>query len=149
MDYDDDDLGLDGLRAARDCVLVRDARVMRNVLRLADVVGVDYMRVTQVELKPHMRRIVTEWMLEVCEAQACHADVFPLAVHYVDRVLASRRIAKDAFQLLAATCIFIASKLKETAHITAEKLVVYADFSITMEEIMVRHQHLLSHFVRR
>ena len=87
-----------------------------------------------------MRKIVSDWMLDVTSEQGCQPDVFPLAVNYLDRVLSRVAIKKSQFQLLAATCLFLASKLKETVPLPAEKLVVFADFSVTVEEITVNKQ---------
>ena len=96
-----------------------------------------YFDTVQSEIKPHMRKIVTDWMLEVTEEQRCSPDVFGLAVEYVDRFLARVNIRKSQFQLLAAVAMFIASKFKETAPLPAENLVVYTDNSITIEDITV------------
>lgn len=96
-----------------------------------------YFGTVQTEIKPHMRRIVCEWMLEVCEEQQCQTEVFPLAVDYLDKVLYKADVRKSQLQLLAATCIFVASKFKETSPVCADKLVVYTDFSVSTTEITV------------
>lgn len=132
------DLSFDGIMSVMDTSLVRDGRVLENVL-LATLDKRDtersYFDTVQTEIKPHMRKIVCDWMLEVCEEQQCQADVFPLAVDYLDRTLAKVDLRKSQFQLLGAVCIFVASKFKETSPVCADKLVVYADFSITTAEI--------------
>lgn len=97
----------------------------------------------QTEIKPHMRKIVSDWMLEVCEEQGCQPAVFALAVTYLDRVLSRVALKKSQFQLLACVCMFLASKFKETCPLPAEKLVVYADFSITVEEITVSKKSMI------
>jgi cyclin D2 len=48
----------------------------------------DYFRYVQTEIKPHMRKIVCDWMLEVCQELCCQPEVFCLAVNYMDRFLA-------------------------------------------------------------
>ena len=132
-----DDLNLDGIRAIRDPNLVRDQRVLMNILASKCERKIDYFTQVQSELKPHMRKIVAEWMLELCEAQQCQPVVFSLALTYLDRVLSRVAIKKSQFQLLACVCLFIASKFKESVPLCADKLVVYTDFSITTEEIIV------------
>lgn len=61
-----------------------------------------------------MRKIVVEWMLDVCIDQRCHVDVFLLATNIMDRFLGTIKLKKKQFQLLGACAIFLvrfASKL--------------------------------------
>ena len=83
-----------------------------------------------------MRRIVTDWMLEVCEDQEAGTEVFLLAVHYLDTFLSSTPIRKSQFQLAAATCLLLASKFSAVVPISADQLVLYTDYSITKEELV-------------
>lgn len=138
FDEDVDDLGLDGIKSFEDPTLIKDSRVMKNVTTMdisRDDDGVKDYFSCQTEVKPHMRKIVTDWMLEVCEEQSCQPEVFHLAVNYMDRFLARVNIKKSQFQLLCCACLFLASKFKETVPLYADKLVVYTDFSITVDQI--------------
>lgn len=58
-------------------------------------------------------------------------------MNYLDRFLSVRNISRTSLQLLGAACMLIASKLKETIPISAEKLVTYTDHSITFTLLMV------------
>ena len=98
--------------------------------------SVDYFSTVQPELRPHMRRIVTDWMLEVCEDQEAGTEVFLLAVHYLDTFLSSTTIRKSQFQLAGATCLLLASKFSSVVPISADQLVLYTDYSITTEELV-------------
>ena len=65
------------------------------------------------------------------------SQVLALAVNYMDRMLCRFQIHKNQFQLLASTCVFLASKFRENEPVTAEKLVVMTDFSISVDLILV------------
>lgn len=54
-------------RAYADPVLLKDRRVLHNLLSSEErhVLSSSYFDCVQSELKPYMRKIVTEWMLEV------------------------------------------------------------------------------------
>jgi len=60
-----------------------------------------------------------------------------LAAGYVDRYLSVVPTLKSRLQLLGTACLFIASKLKETAPFTADKLISCTDYSITSSQLMV------------
>lgn len=74
---------------------------------------------------------------QVCDEQRCEEEVFPLSMNYLDRFLSVCDTPRTRLQLLGAACMFIASKLKETNPISAEKLVIYTDNSITLSMLMV------------
>ena len=54
-------------RAYRDPVILEDSRVFQNMLDIEEfyVAATNYFVNMQSEIKPHMRKIVTDWMLEV------------------------------------------------------------------------------------
>jgi len=131
--------GIDGYKHAyEDPVLLKDDRVLHNLLVTEEryLPTPSYFKCVQTDIKANMRKIVADWMLEVCMEQRCEEEVFPLSMNYMDRFLSVVRISKTQLQLLGAVCMFIASKLKETTPLSADKLVIYTDNSISLDELM-------------
>ncbi|XP_053922966.1 G1/S-specific cyclin-D1 isoform X2 [Cuculus canorus] len=124
-------------RAYLDANLLND-RVLQTMLKAEETCSpsVSYFKCVQKEILPYMRKIVATWMLEVCEEQKCEEEVFPLAMNYLDRFLSFEPLKKSRLQLLGATCMFVASKMKETIPLTAEKLCIYTDNSIRPDELL-------------
>ncbi|XP_028843507.1 G1/S-specific cyclin-D1-like [Denticeps clupeoides] len=124
-------------RAHQDPNLLTE-RVLQTMLRAEDTYlpTANYFKCVQREIAPYMRRIVATWMLEVCEEQKCEEEVFPLAMNYLDRFLSVEPTRKTRLQLLGAACMFLASKMKETIPLTAEKLCIYTDNSIRPDELL-------------
>ncbi|KAF9408801.1 hypothetical protein HW555_011643 [Spodoptera exigua] len=124
--------------AAPDPVLLR-RRVLDNLLRTEEryAVTANYFGTVQTEVTPHMRRLVAEWMLEVCEDQGCQEEVFPLAISYLDRFLSTCAVSKSQVQLLGTACLLLASKLREPGSraLPAELLVFYTANSITLADL--------------
>lgn len=125
-------------RAVPDGNLLHDERVLQNLLTIEEryLPQCSYFKCVQKDIQPFMRRMVATWMLEVCEEQKCEEEVFPLAMNYLDRFLAGVPTPKTHLQLLGAVCMFLASKLKETIPLTAEKLCIYTDNSIKPQELL-------------
>jgi hypothetical protein len=117
---------------------LNDNRVLGSMLGSEDgeVRSACYLRYTQADLQPHMRRVVVEWMLEVTDEQKCDETVFPLSVVYLDKVVLVTTVRKDQLQLVAAACMFVASKFKDTYPISAQNLVIYTDCSITVDQLL-------------
>merc|ERR1711915_1074502 len=95
----------------------------------------DYFKTTQTSLKPHMRKIVIDWMLEVCEDQQCQLEIFFLSVDYLDAFLSIVSISKQQFQLVATSCLLLASKVWGSP-ISAALLAEYTDNCFMVQEIV-------------
>merc|ERR1712083_3034 len=119
-----------------DSIMLSDNRVLENMLNAEIEVTVeDYCAKKESNLSPHMRKIVTDWMLEVCEDQQCRPEIIFLSINYLDRFLSTVNIKKNQFQLCASVCILLASKFSQVVPITTDKLVIYTDNSVTVEEL--------------
>uniref|UniRef100_A0A8C0WYD2 G1/S-specific cyclin-D3 n=1 Tax=Castor canadensis TaxID=51338 RepID=A0A8C0WYD2_CASCN len=120
-------------RAGPDPRLLGDQRVLQSLLRLEEryVPRASYFQCVQKEIKPHMRKMLAYWMLEVCEEQRCEEEVFPLAMNYLDRYLSCVPTRKAQLQLLGSVCLLLASKLRETTPLTIEKLCIYTDQAVS------------------
>merc|ERR1712083_1257207 len=119
-----------------DSIMLSDNRVLENMLNAEIEISVeDYCARKESNLAPHMRKIVTDWMLEVCEDQQCKPEVFFLSINYLDRFVSAVNIKKNQFQLCASVCILLASKFSQVVPITTDKLVIYTDSSVTVEEL--------------
>lgn len=123
--------------AGSDPVIFRDARVIDNLLsdEVMYVPRCNYFEEVQTDIEPYMRKVVTTWMLEVCEEQSIEDQVLPLAVNYMDRFLCTCRIKRSQLQLLAATCLLLASKIRCCNSFQLDLLSAYTDYSVTPENI--------------
>lgn len=125
-------------KAYDDPALLED-RVLLNLLKTEDryaLVCTSTFITIQSEVTQQMMKVVSEWMMEVCEEQKCQEDVYLLAVNYMYRFLTLCNIRKNQLQLLGTTCMLLASKLREPSPIAAEILVYYTDNSITKHDLM-------------
>lgn len=67
----------------------------------------------------------------------CEEQVFPAAVNYMDRFLSVCVIKRQQLQLLGATCLLIASKIRSSNILTIDLLSAYTDYSVTYDQISV------------
>ncbi|XP_052124628.1 G1/S-specific cyclin-D2-like [Frankliniella occidentalis] len=123
--------------AGRDAVIFEDSRVLQNLLDLEAVYvpPCNYFVVVQRDIQPYMRKVVSTWMLEVCEEQQCEDQVFPLAVNFLDRFLCACSISRRQLQLAAAVCLLLASKIRQCHALSVDLLCFYSDHSIVPDEL--------------
>ena len=69
--------------------------------------------------------------------QRCHTDVFLMSTNIMDRFLAQVKLPKRQFQLLGASCIFLASKMVEPSPISALTLIKCTADTYDREELLV------------
>ena len=67
----------------------------------------------QTQINPNMRCVLVDWMVEVQESFELNHETLYLAVKLVDHYLSKKVVNKNKFQLLGATCLFVAAKYDE------------------------------------
>lgn len=68
-----------------------------------------YMEKVQKDLKPEMRAVLVDWLVEVAEECRLSSDVLFLAVNYIDRFLSKNVVDRNKLQLLGVSCLLVAS----------------------------------------
>merc|ERR1711997_246917 len=133
-----------------DPAIFRNEKVLRTLLKRelktcpAGPSTKNYFLTTQTELKPGMRREVANWMLELCEEEGCSPQVFCLAINYLDRFLSACKIARTQLQLVGAVCLLVSWKVRGHSPITAQRLIEYTDYTITLPDLLEWEFLLLS-----
>ncbi|XP_065344682.1 G1/S-specific cyclin-D2-like [Cloeon dipterum] len=124
-------------RGQHDPVIFADQRVLDNLLAEEACTHIEhnYFQTLQKDLTPNMRSVVVGWMMEVCEELSCDQNVYPLAVRLLDLFLSKIPTQRCNLQLLGATCLHVASKLRSTQLISTETMVYYTDNSIKAAEM--------------
>lgn len=105
-----------------------------------------YFKKVQTDITPPMRKVVAEWMMEVCAEEKCQDEVVLLALNYMDRFLSTKSVRKTHLQILAAACLLLASKLREPScrALSADLLVFYTDNSIYKSDLIKWELYVLS-----
>ncbi|KAJ8972045.1 hypothetical protein NQ317_013189, partial [Molorchus minor] len=118
------------------CIAHKDRGIFSDTRKYSVYRTVIIFKTVQNDIQPFMRKVVTTWMMEVCEEQLVEDQVLPLAINVMDRFLCTCAIKKQQLQLLGATCLLIASKLRSTNLLPIELLCAYTDYSVTYDHIV-------------
>jgi hypothetical protein len=77
----------------------------------------------QTEIKPIVRAILVDWILQICSEVKLQRETFYKAMYFVDKYMMIRpRIKRDDFQLIGVTCLWIALKSEEVNSIRVKNL---------------------------
>ncbi|KAL6069598.1 Cyclin-A2 [Balamuthia mandrillaris] len=104
----------------------------------------DYMTSVQKGITASMRGILCDWLVEVADEYELSSETLFLAVNYLDRFLAERRIDKRKFQLVGVTAMFIAAKYEEIYAPAVEEFVYISANTYSREEILMMEAHILN-----
>lgn len=128
---------MDNRFAEPDRHMITDDRVVPNLMRLERLTmpKCNYFVDVQRDIKPNMRKIVTTWMLEVCDEQKCEEQTFPLAVNFFDRFLCTLAIDRYTLQLLGCCTLLLASKIRQCQPLTVDVLSAYTDHAVSPDQI--------------
>ncbi|QLG73630.1 hypothetical protein HG535_0F01410 [Zygotorulaspora mrakii] len=95
-------------------------------------------------LRPSMRAILIDWLVEVHEKFQCYPETLFLTINIMDRFLSMNKVTLSKLQLLAVTALFIAAKFEE---VNLPKLSDYAyitDGAATKNDIKNAEMFMLS-----
>ncbi|XP_003798495.1 G1/S-specific cyclin-E1 [Otolemur garnettii] len=88
-------------------------------------------------LQPHMRAILLDWLMEVCEVYKLHRETFYLAQDFFDRYMATQEnIVKTLLQLIGISSLFIAAKLEEIYPPKLHQFAYVTDGACSGDEIL-------------
>lgn len=65
------------------------------------------------QLRPSMRAILVDWLVEVHEKFQCYPETLFLSINLMDRFLSKNKVTLSKLQLLAVTSLFISAKFEE------------------------------------
>uniref|UniRef100_A0A915DZ37 Cyclin N-terminal domain-containing protein n=1 Tax=Ditylenchus dipsaci TaxID=166011 RepID=A0A915DZ37_9BILA len=96
------------------------------------------------KLKKDMRSMLIEWLMEVCSDRKLHRETFHLCIDYLDRYLEkTKRVDPSNLQLIASSCLVIASKMEEIYPPKIKEIAEYTDGCCSEEHIRDMEEVLL------
>ncbi|XP_065837547.1 G1/S-specific cyclin-D3-like isoform X2 [Oscarella lobularis] len=125
-------------RTRPDRAFASDPRVLENLLRSEENVlpNPNYLEIVQRgEMNEDTRRLLVDWMMQICDECKSEDILLPLSVNLLDRVLSQQYIERKYLQLTAAACLFLASKLAQTCPLSIERLCYQSDGAFTPQQL--------------
>lgn len=92
--------------------------------------------VSRIYIKPSMRAILLDWLLQVIRSFRLSRGSFFLSMSIIDRYLACNRVSLKKLQLLTITAIFMAAKCEEVKLPKLTKYCEMTDKSYTTDEML-------------
>jgi len=89
------------------------------------------------------REKICEWCYQVIDHFDFSREVVSVAIHYLDRYLATRQVSRKIFQLAAMTSLFLAIKLYEPGRVSMASMVELSRGYFTVEQMALMETSLL------
>ncbi|MDC6272039.1 cyclin, partial [Acetobacter pasteurianus] len=99
---------------------------------------------TQKNLKPKMRSILVDWVVEMHLKFRLLPESLFLAINIMDRFMSLENVELDKLQLLATGSLFIAAKYEEVFSPLVKNYAYFTDGSYTEEEILQAEKYILT-----
>lgn len=96
----------------------------------------DFMRKVQNDITNHMRLILVDWVVEVCEAYRLPSQTLQLSIGLVDQYLSRKPIVRTKLQLLGITAMMLASKVVEIYPPTVGDFVYISDNTYSKKTVL-------------
>lgn len=98
----------------------------------------------QKQLKPKMRSILVDWLVEMHLRFRLLPETLFLAINIMDRFMSLEIVQIDKLQLLATGSLFIAAKYEEVFSPSVKNYAYFTDGSYTEEEILQAEKFVLT-----
>lgn len=89
------------------------------------------------------REKICEWSYQVIDHFDFSREVVGVAIHYLDRYLATRSVNKKVFQLAAMTCLFLAIKLYEPGKLSMSSMIELSRGYFMVEQMIAMEHSIL------
>jgi len=89
------------------------------------------------------REKICEWSYQVIDHFDFSREVVSVAIHYLDRFLATRTVNKKLFQLAAMTCLFLAIKLYEPGRLSMSSMIELSRGYFTVDQMATMETSIL------
>lgn len=98
----------------------------------------------QTQLKPKMRSILVDWLVEMHQRFRLLPETLFLAINIMDRFMSLEVVQIDKLQLLATGLLFIAAKYEEVFSPSVKNYAYFTDGSYTEDEILQAEKYILT-----
>jgi hypothetical protein len=111
--------------------------IIENLLRTERkyLVSPKYIFTVQKSINVNMRGMAIDWLVEVADEFSFSAQTLHLSTNYLDRYLSSVPVSQHKLQLVAISCMLIASKYEERCSPPVEKFVQITDNTYKTDEV--------------